>query len=98
MTDPSRSGPDGLPAAGDRSRRAGTVRAVGERDRAAYAANWKAVIVVDAVLGWAAVLVGLVLANLVGVVLAAAGAAYLVLVWRRLRRWRRLRLERGLPV
>lgn len=67
-------------------------------DAAAYAANWKTVILVDAALGWVAVVVGLVLASLVGVVLAAVGAAYLVAVWRRLRRWRRLRIERGLPV
>lgn len=67
-------------------------------DAAAYAANWKTVILVDAALGWVAVVVGLVLASLAGVVLAAAGAVYLVLVWRRLRRWRRLRAERGLPV
>lgn len=67
-------------------------------DAAAYAANWKTVILVDAALGWVAVVVGLALASLVGVVLAAVGAAYLVAVWRRLRRWRRLRIERGLPV
>lgn len=67
-------------------------------DEAAYAANWKTVILVDAALGWVAVIVGLVLANVVGVVLAALGAAYLVAVWRRLRRWRRLRVARGLPV
>lgn len=77
----------------------GTVTGVRVRnDAAAYAANWKTVILVDAALGWVAVVVGLALASLVGVVLAALGAVYLVAVWRRLRRWRRLRIERGLPV
>jgi len=77
----------------------GTVGGVpGRSDAAAYAPNWKTVILVDAALGWVAIIVGLALASVPGLVVAFAGAAYLMAVWRRLRRWRRLRLARGLPV
>ena len=65
-------------------------------DRAAYADNWRTVVIVDAVIGWVLVLVGLVLANARGLILLAAGAAYLILGLRRARRWKRLRVERGL--
>jgi hypothetical protein len=65
-------------------------------DNAAYADNWRSILLVDAAIGWALVLVGLVLGNALGLVLVGAGAAYLVLGLRRSRRWKRLRAERGL--
>jgi Flp pilus assembly protein TadB len=65
-------------------------------DEAAYADNWRTILIVDAVIGWVLVVVGLVLANALGLVLVGAGAAYLVIGLRRLRRWKRLRDERGL--
>jgi hypothetical protein len=65
-------------------------------DNAAYAANWKTILLVDAGLGWVLVVMGLILGNALGLVLAGAGAAYLVIGFFRARRWRRLRTERGL--
>jgi hypothetical protein len=65
-------------------------------DNAAYAANWKTILLVDAGLGWVLVVMGLILGNALGLVLAGAGAAYLVIGFVRARRWRRLRTERGL--
>lgn len=65
-------------------------------DRAAYAANWKTVLLVDAAIGWVVVFVGLFLANALGLVLVGAGGAYLFLGLRRARRWKRLRAEAGL--
>lgn len=65
-------------------------------DTAAYADNWRTILLVDAVIGWVLVVVGLVLANALGLVLLGAGAAYLILGLRRGRRWKRLRAERGL--
>ena len=70
-------------------------------DRAAYAVNWRTVLAVDASLGVAVVVAGLVLARrgaeVAGVLLAVAGVAYAALVARRYLRWRRLRAEAGLP-
>ena len=65
-------------------------------DNAAYADNWRTILVVDTVIGWVLVVVGLLLANGLGLILLGAGAAYLVLGLRRARRWKRLRAERGL--
>lgn len=65
-------------------------------DNAAYAANWKTILAVDAGIGWVFVVIGLVLGNALGLVLVGAGAAYLVIGFRRARRWKRLRTERGL--
>ena len=68
----------------------------GRSDGAAYAANWRTILVVDAAIGVALVVVGLVLGTVLGLVLLVAGAAYLVAGVRRGRRWRRLRREAGL--
>jgi hypothetical protein len=65
-------------------------------DNAAYAANWKTILLVDAGLGWVLVVMGLILGNALGLVLVVAGAAYLVIGFRRAWRWTRLRTERGL--
>ncbi|MFN2609122.1 MAG: hypothetical protein ABR511_14715 [Acidimicrobiales bacterium] len=69
-------------------------------DRAALASNWRQVLLTDAALGAAVILVGLVAAALVsgpiGLVVAAVGAAYLGLGLSRWRRWARLRAEAGL--
>ncbi len=69
-------------------------------DTVAYAANWKAVLAVDAGAGLALVGVGLVVLALVhvviGALLAAVGASYVVLVGRRARHWAALRREAGL--
>jgi hypothetical protein len=67
---------------------------------AAYAANWRTVLAVDAAVGLVASIAGLVLAFIVtvvgGVVLAGAGAGYASLVAIRARRWVRLRRQAGL--
>jgi hypothetical protein len=65
-------------------------------DNAAYAANWKTILLVDAGIGWVFVIIGVVLGSALGLVLAGAGAAYLVIGFRRAWRWKRLRTERGL--
>lgn len=65
-------------------------------DSAAYAANWKSILLVDAGIGFASVVIGLVLGNALGFVLVVAGAAYLLVGVFRARRWKRLRTERGL--
>lgn len=69
-------------------------------DQTAYASNWKTVLAADALVGVLPVVVGIVLVvqgSLVfGPVLAAAGAAYVVLVARRYVRWRRIRRDAGL--
>jgi len=68
-------------------------------DTTAYAANWWTVLLVDALLGLAAVVGGLLLGsygNVLGIPLFVLGAAYVVFVFMRLRRWRRLRDEAGL--
>lgn len=71
-------------------------------DDAAYAANWRTVLAADALLGVAVVVIGALLGLLwsmavVGSLLVVAGAAYVVLVARRWRRWRALRRDAGLP-
>jgi hypothetical protein len=67
---------------------------------AAYAANWRTVLAVDATLGVVALIAGLALAlavsAVVGAVLAVAGAGYAALVALRARRWAQLRREAGL--
>ena len=69
-------------------------------DEAAFASNWRTVILVDAALGLAVVVAGVawaVVADAVlGAVTGAAGTAYTVLVARRFARWRRRRAEAGL--
>jgi len=69
-------------------------------DSVAYAANWKAVLAADAGSGLALVAVGLVILALVhvviGALIAAVGASYLVLVIRRARHWAQLRRDAGL--
>ena len=69
-------------------------------DEAAFASNWRTVVLVDAALGVAVAVAGVawaVVANpVLGVVTAAAGTAYTVVVARRFARWRRLRAEAGL--
>jgi Flp pilus assembly protein TadB len=66
----------------------------------ALAANWRTILAVDAVIGWAALIIGLVVAStgatVIGSLLVGAGAAYLVLNFRRMRRWKRLRTDAGL--
>ncbi len=68
-------------------------------DEAAFAANWRTVLAVDAGLGVAVTVAGIALALVVqvalGAVLAAAGVVYVALVARRARRWRRLRGQAG---
>jgi thiamine transporter ThiT len=70
-------------------------------DEAAFAANWRTVVLADVALGLvvvvAGVVVGMVAQLLVGVVLVLVGAVYLALVARRVARWRRLRADAGLP-
>ena len=70
--------------------------------RAAYAVNWRRILVVDAAVAVVIVLAGLavvvVLGNLLGVVVAAAGVAYLVAVVRRYRTWRGRRRAAGFDV
>jgi hypothetical protein len=67
---------------------------------AAYAANWRTVLLVDGAFGLVALIAGLVLALTVtivgGVLLAVAGAGYAALVAVRARRWVRLRRQAGL--
>ena len=69
-------------------------------EEAAFAANWRTVVAVDAVLGVvvaaAGIVVALVVHALVGALIAAAGVLYVVLVARRAARWRRLRRQAGM--
>ena len=65
-------------------------------DTAAYAANWRTILVVDLVVGLLPVALGLLSTSVWGLLPIAAGVAYLVLVIRRARRWRRLRADAGL--
>jgi len=69
-------------------------------DSVAYAANWKAVLAADASAGLVLLVVGLVVlaaANIVlGALLMAGGAAYVVLVGRRALHWAALRRDAGL--
>jgi hypothetical protein len=68
---------------------------------AAYAVNWRTVLVVDGALGVAVVVGGAVVAlawSLVfGLVLAVAGSTYCALVARRARHFAELRRQAGLP-
>lgn len=70
-------------------------------DDAAYAENWKTVLAVDGLMGAAVAAVGVFLlarSNIViGALLMAAGATYVVLVARRAIRWRTIRDDAGLP-
>jgi hypothetical protein len=74
--------------------------AVQRDDRAALARNWLTILVVDALLGVAAVVGGLLLAAhgsaVLGAVLVLFGVGYLPLIVRRGMRWRRLRSDAGL--
>lgn len=69
-------------------------------DSVAYAANWRAVLVADAVSGLVLGAVGVVVIALVslflGALIAAVAAAYVALVARRARHWAGLRREAGL--
>lgn len=69
-------------------------------DTAAYAANWRQVLAVDAGLGVVAVVVGVVViavaSPIAGAVIVAIGLLYLAMVVLRARRWARLRSEAGL--
>ena len=68
-------------------------------DSAAYAANWRSLLIVDAGLGLVVLVAGVALAvavNLVvGTLVVAVGAAYTALVAARARRWARLRRQAG---
>jgi hypothetical protein len=68
-------------------------------DSAAYAANWRSLLIVDAGLGLVVLVAGVALAvavNLVvGTLVVAVGAAYAALVAARARRWARLRRQAG---
>jgi hypothetical protein len=67
---------------------------------AAFAANWRTVLLVDAAVGLVAVVAGVVLVLAVtvvgGLALTVAGAGYASLVAVRARRWARLRRDAGL--
>jgi hypothetical protein len=70
-------------------------------DDAALAENWRTILLVDAAIGWAAVLGGAVLyvadvIPLLGALLFGMGAVYVVFGLRRARRWRRVRADHGL--
>ena len=69
-------------------------------DSVAYAANWKAVLAADAAGGLVLLAIGLAVLVAVhvvmGALIAAAGATYLVLVARRARHWASLRRAAGL--
>ena len=69
-------------------------------DSVAYATNWRTVLAVDAGAGLVLVVVGLAVLATVHVVmgglLSAAGATYVVLVARRARHWVSLRRQAGL--
>lgn len=69
-------------------------------DSAAYASNWKVVLLADAGLGLLIAGIGLaILATVhlvVGGMLASAGFVYLIPVARRARQWAALRREAGL--
>lgn len=65
---------------------------------AAYASNWRTVLAVDALVGVAIFVVGVLVMGwilLVGAFVAALGCTYVVLVGRRAREWARLRRAAG---
>jgi hypothetical protein len=70
-------------------------------DLAAYAANWRTILVFDAAIGLLVMAAGVALvatgSRVVGVVMAAAGVGYTALVGARARRWHRLRSDRLRP-
>jgi hypothetical protein len=72
----------------------------GRGDEVAYAANWRAVLAVDASLGVVAAVAGVVVVALVSVVggslLVLGGLLYVAAVARRYVRWQRLRTDAGL--
>jgi len=72
----------------------------GRGDEVAYAANWRTVLLVDALFGAIPAVFGLVMAVTgrpwLGLFLVVAGAAYVTLVARRALRWRRLRADAGI--
>ncbi len=69
-------------------------------DSPAYAANWRTVLVADALLGALVSVAGVALAVAMtlagGIVLITVGAWYVTLVGLRGRRWARLRRDAGL--
>jgi len=68
--------------------------------RAAYAVNWRVVLFVDALMGLAVVVAGLIALVVwnfwVGAFLMLCGCAYVAMVGRRADQWRRLRRDVGL--
>ncbi len=68
--------------------------------RAAYAVNWRVVLFVDALMGLAVVVAGLIALVVwnfwVGAFLMLCGCAYVGMVARRGDQWRRLRRDAGL--
>ncbi len=72
----------------------------GRTDETATAANWRTVLLVDAVLGLLGILAGIGIASrgngLIGSLLLGAGVGYLFLTVRRYARWKRLRADAGL--
>ena len=65
-------------------------------DQAAFAGNWRTILLIDAAIGWAMIIVAFLVRGIIGLVLLGAGGAYLVLNLRRGRRWRAMRREAGL--
>jgi hypothetical protein len=70
-------------------------------DSTAHAANWRAVLIVDALVGLVVTIVGVAVAVLVsapiGIAVVVAGAGYLAAVALRARRWARLRQSHPSP-
>jgi hypothetical protein len=68
---------------------------------AAYASNWKQILLVDASMGLVVLLAGLVVVLLwnvwIGAGLGALGAAYVYAVYRRYQQWKGTREAAGLP-
>lgn len=68
---------------------------------AAYAVNWRQVLLVDASMGLVVLVAGVVVMfvwNLwIGSAVGALGAAYMAAVYLRYRRWKATREEAGLP-
>jgi Flp pilus assembly protein TadB len=68
---------------------------------AAYASNWKQILLVDASMGVAVFVAGVVVMALwsiwIGAAVGAAGAAYVYAVLLRYRRWKATRVDAGLP-
>jgi hypothetical protein len=66
----------------------------------AYAANWRTVLAVDAILGVALIVIGVVMAiawnPFIGGFVGAVGAAYVGFIAKRAREWRGLRRAAGL--